>query len=98
MVLLQVETTDVLTPVVALASSFIAAIVTLTVAMLRFGLGRGENPSSSSVTKADLLQCTKDVSDLLLPELGAIRREMTENGKILAEIRGRMHNPGEERK
>lgn len=97
MVFLQVEATDALTPIVTLAAAFIASITTLTVAMLRFGLGGRNNPTSS-LTKDDLAGCSKDVGDLLLPELEAIHRELIENGKVLAEIKGGLHNPRPKRK
>ena len=62
MIFLQVEGADLVTPLVALVSSLFASVVTLTVAMLRFGLGKAGNPGGithgqldtavSTITKA----------------------------------------------
>ena len=107
MIFLQVETTDVLTPIVALASSFIAAIVTLAVAMLRFGLGR-HNPTSSSISKTDLDNAVTTICaavnglgticGTVQTEIAATRQQAIGNGALLAEIKGGLHNPGEDPK
>jgi len=87
MTFLQVESADLLTPLVALASSLIAAVVTLGVAMLRFGLGKaGHNPNG--ITRTQLDAAVKSITDAIASSADGVRGELSNVKNEVTGVRG----------
>ena len=86
MIFLQVEGADLLTPLVALAGSLIGAVVTLSVAMLRFGLGKAGNPGG--ITHAQLHTAVSSITKAIGEAATGVKGEVSNVKGEVAGVRG----------
>ena len=89
MIFLQVESAigvDLVTPLIALVGSLIGAGVTLTVAMLRFGMGKAGNPGG--LTHAQLDTAVTSITEAINNAANDVKGEVSNLKGEAAGVRG----------